>query len=944
VCLAAALLAWRGLRPAESPASKSEPDSVERPLLTVLVGTAAGPVIGAEVALSGPDCRQHLLTDEEGYARISDCPPGQVTMTVELSGYARQQRSVVLSPEGNFQQIDMFPAARLAGQVLDDAGRPMAAVMLIVRTLGAALAGPAPQPWTALSARDGRFGFDTLPHGSVALEARCGSDHEPVSLAEIVLPNERVEIKLRRTAAVSGSVTTADGEPAALANVTLAGSGVWPARVAQTGPTGEFEFLGLPEGIYEVRAELGSQVSAPLEGVQVQAGARVRFAVVLAPGSVIRGHVRAAVSGRPLAGASLELAEESLSASVRRTRAAADGSFELVGLRSVPHRVTVRQPGYVTQQRWLKPGGSARIELLRAAAISGKVEDSDGRPVALADLEIRGRSLTGDDVHMVGPVQEAPALDPTLLSPGTSGDNLGVTNGGVPRLPLLTLPDGAAGASVGFHTDEQGRFQLSGLPPGQLVVIAHKPRVGSARSAPLTLRPGSTLEDVTIALPRGHTLRGYVRDGHGAPIAHVRVDLECAADPTRSITTEADGGFAFESVRGECALWVRPLGTAPKKLAGSAQELARAEHVITLERGTERVFGRVLSTRGEALESASVRLRVLQAHGFAPLVLTESDGSFEFSALPPPPYTLDVEHPEYLAVHALPVASTREPLVIRLEAGTELSGEVRNAQDDAPIAGAEVRYRSGASAFVARTSRDGGFTFRHVPLGVYEVSVTAERFIPRVHGGRLEGGSALSLPLQLELQPEASISGDVVDALGRTVWNAQVAVGSPPDWEHAVRTDHAGHFELRGVMPGEHALSARHGQIVADRVTSARAVAGERSSGSVLRLPQIVDDEGAAAAEASAEASASEARREPLGLARRGATVVVERVTAGSTAARAGLQVGDVLLSVNGEPVRSAAQARGMLRPIAAHGPAASLNLEIRRDRSVLRLRYAPDR
>jgi S1-C subfamily serine protease len=66
--------------------------------------------------------------------------------------------------------------------------------------------------------------------------------------------------------------------------------------------------------------------------------------------------------------------------------------------------------------------------------------------------------------------------------------------------------------------------------------------------------------------------------------------------------------------------------------------------------------------------------------------------------------------------------------------------------------------------------------------------------------------------------------------------------------------------------------------------------------------------------------------------------VLVQHVAADSAAALAGLRQGDVLVSVDGEPVRSAAQARGMLgRSLGKRGPRA---LQVRRDQALLELSY----
>jgi membrane-associated protease RseP (regulator of RpoE activity) len=176
----------------------------------------------------------------------------------------------------------------------------------------------------------------------------------------------------------------------------------------------------------------------------------------------------------------------------------------------------------------------------------------------------------------------------------------------------------------------------------------------------------------------------------------------------------------------------------------------------------------------------------------------------------------------------------------------------------------------------------------------------------------------------------------VVDRLGAVVWNAEVTAGTPPDWDHAVRTDHAGHFVLGQLTPGDRVLAARHQDqsVISDQTT--RIYEGQETPGVVLRLGAVVDDAqeskpthgaNAATGAASDPTEALPTSEEPppldaaVAFAARGEQVVIDRIAPGTPSASAGLQMGDILLAINGVPVRSPTQARELLRPSAApHG------------------------
>jgi hypothetical protein len=923
---------WRVQAPAPRATPRAEP-AIAPPLLRVHISAAHAPVANAVVNVVSGHCRRQLTSDDSGNVAIDDCPPDKLRLTTEAPGHLRDLRTIELKDDDLDVDIELQPGARLAGHVRDDTGKPVASATVSARAIG--VSGQT-EPWTTLSASDGAFAFDTLPPASIVLEISDGGAHETTTLAEVAVPSADLAVMVRRTSGIGGRVLGLDKQPAASARITLAGSGVWPARTQTSDAHGAFEFTFVPEGVYEVRAELGSAISAPLEGISVQPGKPARLEVLLQPSVALTGSVRDAASGEALAGAELEISEESLSAPLKRARTGPDGRFSAPGLRAQVQRVTIRAPHYVTAQRWLTPGPTpVTLELLRAASLRGRVEDAAGRPVGLADIEISGRAITGYEVHMVGPVQEAPARDALRLIAGADAiANLGVTEGAVPRIPLAPNV-GPAPGDVGFHSDENGNFRLDGVPPGTLQLIARKADYGSGRSQQLQVRPGATLDDIVISMPRGQSIEGRVEDAHGGALAHVRVDLGCNGEPIRSTTTRADGGFVFEGARGDCTVSARAVGAPAAKLTGGADELARRLLTLRVENATEQLVGRVIDQRGQPVESATVHLELPRNPGFSETAVTAGDGSFELEGLPAPPYSISVDHPDYLPVQGMTV-STADRLQVRLETGTGLSGSVIAQDTGLPPPSATVMYQASQFRRSVRTQRDGSFTFRHVPSGAYWLTIEADGYVPE----RRSGPEPPLDAQRITLTRSGSVSGDVVDRLGSTVWNAEVTAGDPPRWDRAVRTNHAGHFVLRGLDSGDHRVSARAGGEEVSSSRPIRVVAGEETPGTVLRLPGVVDDESEPeqrSADASGSSRVGSRVSQLASFGMRGGAVVVERT--GIAGERSGLEVGDVLLRIDGEPVRSAAQARGMLATVP--GRRSTWTLDVRRSGGVHRLQYS---
>jgi hypothetical protein len=260
--------------------------------------------------------------------------------------------------------------------------------------------------------------------------------------------------------------------------------------------------------------------------------------------------------------------------------------------------------------------------------------------------------------------------------------------------------------------------------------------------------------------------------------------------------------------------------------------------------GTSRELeGRVLDGRGFPVASARVRvLAVDPRHPADRTALSGEDGTFQVTGLPEPPYTVDVEHPDYAASRQSPVSPTAEgELTITLRAGARVYGLVLDRLKNQGIASAQVRLRGAREPRIARCDAQGRFEFRNVPDGKYEVIADSEGHIAARASFELAGAEARELD-PLVLGPGGHVSGDVVDRLGAPVFDAEVALGAPPAWGRAVRTDHRGRFRLAGVEPGDHWVSARHAQAgQSAQPAPVRVYALQESPGLVLRLPGQLD-------------------------------------------------------------------------------------------------------
>ena len=85
-------------------------------------------------------------------------------------------------------------------------------------------------------------------------------------------------------------------------------------------------------------------------------------------------------------------------------------------------------------------------------------------------------------------------------------------------------------------TGDDGRFTLTGLPPGRYAVIAEKPgyvktfygnrRLGGMPATPVAVLAGQPTPDITVRVARGAVIDGAVRDQFGTPISGAQVSVK----------------------------------------------------------------------------------------------------------------------------------------------------------------------------------------------------------------------------------------------------------------------------------------------------------------------------------------------------------------------------------------------------------------------------------
>jgi hypothetical protein len=540
----------------------------------------------------------------------------------------------------------------------------------------------------------------------------------------------------------------------------------------------------------------------------------------------------------------LEEGEEGLRSFARHpfSISSAGGGFEIRGLGKGPAYLQVHADGHVASEpnRSNFPSVSPPIRFTcpRGVRVGGIVVDATGAPVAGALVRA-----------------SAPSDDGLAFFGGLEADGI---RRRLDRDPSSREYDLKFEPSVA-QSGPDGRFELSGVRPGTTVLRAVARGQAPCPPRTLELDPGTTTADLRLALRRGATVRGVVRDPEGKPLEGVDVGVIVDED-SEWHTTGADGTFRFDHVApAEIVLAAREdpdSGRAPRL----RPEVI--ERVFTPSEGevVEVELGGPPATRVRVTGRLEGRLGVAKAKiWFTPgrtgsddvQTTTNADGEYSVEL---------VERGEYWVQFHLPSDSTAERSVeigdedeqvldFRLP-GTLLRGRVLDAEGNPHRAHLRLRRTdlessTGGWSTVAsdRASKDGSFVFEGLERGPWRMRVSASvpEGRPRTLATRFVSVDLASKDtledLVVRLEPGGAILGVVRGPDGKPVAGARVTARGEDgfDFDHEtpaaerIATDAAGRYAIEGLARGAWQVRAVHGALASNESAVVRVEPDSRA-------------------------------------------------------------------------------------------------------------------
>ncbi len=655
------------------------------------------PIAGAHVRI--PRNEHFVVTDARGMFAISGLTDG-ATLEASASGYRTGR---IDARQGRTAMFVLEPGWTLRGVVEGGAGALVGA--WDPEWKGLLDLGPVA---SAIADAKGAFELSGLPHGrawvvQAAARGRRSERAGPFSRP----PAKPLRLALRPAGVLRGVVTL---------------HLVHPERETRSGPDGRFSFRGLEPGRYAVYARPADMVL-----IDVPAGESAEVVVLSKQTYAISGAL-VRPDGTPAPGIDLTARGSDWGwnrhgGEVGDTGASAitdgQGRFRIAGLYGGGRHYTFEVEYNALEGKWRAPADDIRVVLKRkppepARPVRGTVVDSEGHPVALAELTIRGRYRQRIEVR-----------------------------------------DGAFSCTVAPDVDE-------------ISIVVRRPRAADGSRLPLSALhidapvPPSG-EALTLTLPPGRLWSGRVVDERGRGVAGAFVEIayrERQDDgDTRvrdrtfefdysddTVVTVSDGSFAFPGLLLE-PFWVR-VRTSAAYVYAEPLRIDRPEAVPQIVvRDATILAGRVMDSAGHGVADVLVLTSTEPWNGAdewsgAPFTCTDGRGHFRLGSLVPgSDVTLYLRPTGGVATpflrRSVVVRAGNEPVTVRLDRGYWLEGELVGDRGGPILKGLVAAHRLGhdeelATAFLEITTR---FRLGPLPEGAYEL--------------RLRSGERWDLPVLL---------------------------------------------------------------------------------------------------------------------------------------------------------------------------------------------------
>ncbi len=862
-------------------------------LREVQVFEAGQPVEGAAIWRDAPRLAL-AVTGVRGFAKLAVPSGGEVAIvstSATLASGRGRVRTASWEVPTEPHPILLEPPRRIRGRVVDAETIQAIAGALVFDPRGEGV-------WTRSDQRDYLLEVEQERRPKLVAVAR-GYVEAEVPFALDAGVHEAPTLALERADSIAGVVVDTDGRAIGSAEVTAAplppaapgrppGAGQAVDRT-RTDHEGRFRLRRLAassDWIVSVsRAGFGSE--SVTVGRRRSRQPRAEARIVLPPAGSLTGRVLAN-DETPIQSAQLDL-ERSMVGDYRSTAARMrgirpknskveteeGGRFTFTTLDAGRYDLLVRARGFAPTLIPRIEIGAGRIVQLGevlldpGVAVSGRVVDSEGAPVAGAEVWVRAHgvarsrpgagapaAISGEDgrfelldrwpgerVSVVArkggfgsaglAEVEVPPAEPLLLQLPALGRVTGrvLDARGEPAAATVSIVSdlrsrggglGSVLSSTSFEpveTDADGNFEMRSVPSGELSILARGRQGESAEKRGLELLPGDMLEGVELRFEPGGRLHGRVVDPEGHPARGARVTLEEASGrPVPGAGMVADGEGRFTLPRAPSGRYLAAAELRPHlrvKRPVEIDPLGSVEEIeLRLERGLA-IRGTVVDDQGRPARDSLVALHPAEGGGRSRIdALTGQGGTFEFEALEPGGYWLVAEKQSYR------LATLPEPLVLEahdiegveltLERGGAIFGRLVGLPFD-ELADVRIVARMGTNQKRTVPDYESAYRIEGLETGEWAIAAEVQRTGRRAQGVVAVADPADEIELDLEFGRGCALMGQVLWRDEPAAAAKVVAYGDDAPLPAIAYADLLGRFRFEGLLEGGYRVRAWDG-------------------------------------------------------------------------------------------------------------------------------------
>ncbi|MFQ5700515.1 MAG: carboxypeptidase regulatory-like domain-containing protein [Acidobacteriota bacterium] len=631
--------------------------------MMVLIGRRRGHTSSADSG-EGPE---PVTSDEDGVFRVRGMKPGVWTLTIKSPGFApKKVAGLKLEQEGESRdagEIVLEPGVVIEGYVQSSTGEPIPFARGILKDRMFPIS-----EFTCES--DGHFVSDDLAPGDIVDLTVEADGYASFEKPGLTAPVEGLMVTLSPSSKVRGEVIDQETrEPIPQFSISISrsrsmGGAGMRVSMAMRGPAtsfqsedGTFTIEDVDPGKISVHADAPGYREAVISELTVPEGEDLEgVRLLLRRAASVSGMV-VDDRGRPLPNVGVERKQTSGGMGIRiragggsATTTDADGRFELDGLERGPMTLTFSHPGFETSETDIDTTEDVRdlrVSLSRGMEIAGTVLSEEGAPIAEATVtaSAAGSDRFGESVSATTAPDgtfvleglpegryavkaEATGLQPAVqngvvLSSGVSppplelrmsggvslrGEVTGIREDELAQVSVNAVRPGG-GFGVTAPVDASGRFEMRGLRPGPVTLVARSGILGGrSLSKTVEIPAGTTEYETTIDFPAGSNLEGTVTRGSEPVQGATIIFINSATRNSITARTDQAGNYLAEDIEeGDYEVTVLQFSTG---LSHRTEVTVHADDRFDIELPLATIAGFVTDSQaGDPIDGAHVSIK-----------------------------------------------------------------------------------------------------------------------------------------------------------------------------------------------------------------------------------------------------------------------------------------------------------------------------------------------